>query len=92
MSTIINQCQNVVRECSSNKIYGRNMIKAKARHIPKHYQPHCVKFHIILVNDTSSYVTKYSGEGVYFAAKSEHIVAEELVELMKNGTSTSMIR
>jgi len=38
-----------------------------------------------LVGDAAGYVTKSSGEGIYFAAKSGRMCAEEIVEASKNG-------
>lgn len=39
-----------------------------------------------LVGDAAGYVTKCSGEGIYFAAKSGRMCAEAIVEESKNGT------
>ena len=39
-----------------------------------------------LVGDAAGYVTKCSGEGIYFAAKSGRMCAEEIVEQSANGT------
>ena len=41
---------------------------------------------IALVGDAAGYVTKCSGEGIYFAAKSGRMAAEEIVKLIKNGS------
>ena len=38
-----------------------------------------------MVGDAAGYVTKSSGEGIYFAAKSGRMCAEEIVEASKNG-------
>lgn len=39
-----------------------------------------------LVGDAAGYVTKCSGEGIYFAAKSGRMAAEAIVKLMKGGS------
>lgn len=39
-----------------------------------------------LVGDAAGYVTKCSGEGIYFAAKSGRMCAEAIVEQSQNGT------
>lgn len=39
-----------------------------------------------LVGDAAGYVTKCSGEGIYFAAKSGRMCAEAIVEGSANGT------
>jgi geranylgeranyl reductase len=39
-----------------------------------------------LVGDAAGYVTKSSGEGIYFAAKSGRMCAEEIVAASANGT------
>ena len=38
-----------------------------------------------LVGDAAGYVTKSSGEGIYFAAKSGRMCAEEIVEASQGG-------
>ena len=42
---------------------------------------------IALVGDAAGYVTKSSGEGIYFAAKSGRMCAETIVELSNSGQS-----
>ena len=41
---------------------------------------------VALVGDAAGYVTKCSGEGIYFAAKSGRMAAEEIVALTAGGT------
>ena len=38
------------------------------------------------MGDAAGYVTKSSGEGIYFAAKSGRMCAEAIVEISNNGT------
>lgn len=40
---------------------------------------------VALVGDAAGYVTKCSGEGIYFAAKSGRMCAEAIVEGSKGG-------
>eukprot|EP00439_Symbiodinium_sp_Y106_P040726 s5495_g5.t1 len=47
--------------------------------------PWRVKDRAILVGDAAGYVTKCSGEGIYFAAKSGRMCAETIVKSSKNG-------
>ena len=46
----------------------------------------CVQGRVGLVGDAAGYVTKCSGEGIYFAAKSGRMCAEAIVAQSKNGT------
>lgn len=52
------------------------IIKIEAHPIPEHYRPRRVVGRMALVGDAAGYVTKCSGEGIYFAAKSGRMVAE----------------
>jgi geranylgeranyl diphosphate/geranylgeranyl-bacteriochlorophyllide a reductase len=45
-----------------------------------------------LVGDAAGYVTKSSGEGIYFAAKSGRMCAEAIVELSENGARIPLER
>ena len=45
-----------------------------------------VQGRVTLVGDAAGYVTKCSGEGIYFAAKSGRMAAEAVVERSQNGT------
>merc|ERR1712029_485467 len=60
-------------------------IKVEAHPIPEHYRPRRVQGRLALVGDAAGYVTKCSGEGIYFAAKSGRMAAEAIVELMEGG-------
>lgn len=40
---------------------------------------------VALIGDAAGYVTKCSGEGIYFAAKSGRMCAEAVVEASKSG-------
>jgi len=82
----IKQYQKAIRERAGDKIAGGKIIKVEAHPIPEHYRPRRVQGRIALVGDAAGYVTKCSGEGIYFAAKSGRMAAEAIVKLMKNGT------
>ena len=81
----IKQYQKAIRERAGDKIAGGKIIKVEAHPIPEHYRPRRVQGRIALVGDAAGYVTKCSGEGIYFAAKSGRMAAEEIVALMKGG-------
>ena len=49
-------------------------------------RPRRVQGRVTLVGDAAGYVTKCSGEGIYFAAKSGRMAAEAVVERSQNGT------
>merc|ERR1712106_991666 len=66
----IKQYQKDIRERAGAKIEGGKIIKVEAHPIPEHYRPRRVAGRIALVGDAAGYVTKCSGEGIYFAAKS----------------------
>jgi geranylgeranyl diphosphate/geranylgeranyl-bacteriochlorophyllide a reductase len=82
----IKQYQKAIRDRAGDKIAGGKIIKVEAHPIPEHYRPRRVQGRIALVGDAAGYVTKCSGEGIYFAAKSGRMCAEEIVRLMENGT------
>jgi geranylgeranyl reductase len=82
----IKQYQKAIRERAGDKIAGGKIIKVEAHPIPEHYRPRRVQGRIALVGDAAGYVTKCSGEGIYFAAKSGRMAAEEIVALMKGGS------
>lgn len=82
----IKQYQKAIRDRAGDKIAGGKIIKVEAHPIPEHYRPRRVQGRMVLVGDAAGYVTKCSGEGIYFAAKSGRMAAEEIVELMKGGS------
>ena len=61
------------------------VIKVEAHPIPEHPRPRRVVGRMALVGDAAGYVTKSSGEGIYFAAKSGRMCAEEIVKASANG-------
>ncbi|CAJ1942182.1 unnamed protein product [Cylindrotheca closterium] len=82
----IKQYQKAIRDRAGDKIAGGKIIKVEAHPIPEHYRPRRIQGRMCLVGDAAGYVTKCSGEGIYFAAKSGRMAAEEIVKLMEGGT------
>jgi flavin-dependent dehydrogenase len=67
------------------KTEGGKIIRVEAHPIPEHPRPRRVKGRVGLVGDAAGYVTKCSGEGIYFAAKSGRMAAEAIVEASEGG-------
>ena len=82
----IKDYQKAIRDRAGAKIEGGKIIKVEAHPIPEHPRPRRVNGRIALVGDAAGYVTKCSGEGIYFAAKSGRMAAESIVKLMKGGS------
>lgn len=57
----------------------------EAHPIPEHPRPKRIQGRVALVGDAAGYVTKCSGEGIYFAAKSGRMCAEAIAEASQNG-------
>ena len=81
----IKQLQAGIRARAAEKLAGGKIIKVEAHPIPEHPRPRRVVGRIALVGDAAGYVTKSSGEGIYFAAKSGRMCAETIVETSNNG-------
>merc|ERR1719160_436546 len=82
----IKDYQDALRERVGDKIKGGKLLKVEAHPIPETYRPRRVVGRVALVGDAAGYVTKCSGEGIYFAAKSGRMAAQSIVKLMKQGT------
>jgi hypothetical protein len=67
------------------KTEGGKIIRVEAHPIPEHPRPRRVKGRVGLVGDAAGYVTKCSGEGIYFAAKSGRMVGEAIVKYSEGG-------
>lgn len=80
------QYQKAIRERAGDKIAGGKIIKVEAHPIPEHPRPRRVVGRVALIGDAAGYVTKCSGEGIYFAAKSGRMAAAAIRQLMKGGT------
>eukprot|EP01025_Chloroclados_australasicus_P050854 TRINITY_DN590_c0_g1_i1.p1 TRINITY_DN590_c0_g1~~TRINITY_DN590_c0_g1_i1.p1 ORF type:complete len:460 (-),score=62.26 TRINITY_DN590_c0_g1_i1:299-1678(-) len=83
--TAIKQYQNATRARTASKTAGGKIIKVEAHPIPEHPRPNRVRGRVALVGDAAGYVTKCSGEGIYFAAKSGRMCAEAIVAGSLNG-------
>lgn len=75
--------QDAIRKRAGAKIEGGKIIKIEAHPIPENYRPRRVVGRMALVGDAAGYVTKCSGEGIYFAAKSGRMAAEAIVQCVK---------
>ncbi len=82
---LIKQLQAGIRARAANRLEGGQIIKVEAHPIPEHPRPRRVVGRAALVGDAAGYVTKSSGEGIYFAAKSGRMCAETIVELSNAG-------
>ncbi|XP_066332526.1 geranylgeranyl diphosphate reductase, chloroplastic [Miscanthus floridulus] len=82
----IKKFQAATRLRAKDKIEGGKIIRVEAHPIPEHPRPKRVSGRVTLVGDAAGYVTKCSGEGIYFAAKSGRMCAEAIVAGSANGT------
>jgi geranylgeranyl reductase len=82
----IKKFQTATRNRAKDKILGGQIIRVEAHPIPEHPRPRRLSGRVALVGDAAGYVTKCSGEGIYFAAKSGRMCAEAIVEGSVNGT------
>ena len=83
--SLIKGLQVGVRERAKKRLVNGEVIKVEAHPIPEHPRPRRVVGRMALVGDAAGYVTKSSGEGIYFAAKSGRMCAEEIVEASQGG-------
>ncbi|MBF2033899.1 MAG: geranylgeranyl reductase [Leptolyngbyaceae cyanobacterium T60_A2020_046] len=81
----IKQLQAGIRARAAKRLEGGEIIKVEAHPIPEHPRPRRVVGRVALVGDAAGTVTKSSGEGIYFAAKSGRMCAEAIVEFSKAG-------
>lgn len=81
----IKKLQAGLRTRVADKIAGGQIIKVEAHPIPEHPRPRRVVGRVALVGDAAGTVTKSSGEGIYFAAKSARMCAETIVEFSEKG-------
>jgi geranylgeranyl reductase len=84
--SLIKGLQKGIRLRASNRLLQGEVIKVEAHPIPEHPRPRRVVGRMALVGDAAGYVTKSSGEGIYFAAKSGRMCAEQIVVASANGT------
>lgn len=81
----IKHLQAGIRQRAAHRLEGGEIIKVEAHPIPEHPRPRRVVGRVALVGDAAGYVTKSSGEGIYFAAKSGRMCAETIVEFSNAG-------
>ncbi|KAJ1386422.1 Geranylgeranyl reductase, plant/prokaryotic [Sesbania bispinosa] len=81
----IKMYQRGIRERVKPKINGGKVVKVEAHPIPEHPRPVRVKGRVALVGDAAGYVTKCSGEGIYFAAKSGRVCGNAVVKASEGG-------
>lgn len=82
---MIKDLQAGIRTRAARKLEGGEIIKVEAHPIPEHPRPRRVVGRVALVGDAAGTVTKSSGEGIYFAAKSGRMCAEAIVEFSNGG-------
>ena len=83
--SLIKSLQVGIRERARKRLVNGEVIKVEAHPIPEHPRPRRVVGRMALVGDAAGYVTKSSGEGIYFAAKSGRMCAEEIVAASQGG-------
>lgn len=79
----IKRLQAAIRARAGPKIAGGEVIRVEAHPIPEHPRPRRVVGRAALVGDAAGYVTRCSGEGIYFAAKSGRMCGEAIVRAWK---------
>uniref|UniRef100_A0A7N0UR95 Geranylgeranyl diphosphate reductase, chloroplastic n=1 Tax=Kalanchoe fedtschenkoi TaxID=63787 RepID=A0A7N0UR95_KALFE len=82
----IKSFQRAIRHRARDKIEGGKVVKVEAHPIPEHPRPVRVRHRAALVGDAAGYVTKCSGEGIYFAAKSGKMCGEGIARASEGGT------
>lgn len=83
----IKKYQKAIRDRAAEKLRGGKIIKIEAHPIPEHPRPRRVKDRVALVGDAAGYVTKCSGEGIYFAAKSGRMCGEAIIAASESGAT-----
>lgn len=81
----IKELQAGIRARAAERLRGGKIIRVEAHPIPEHPRPRRVVGRVALVGDAAGTVTKSSGEGIYFAAKSARMCAETIVEFSNQG-------
>merc|ERR1740127_173100 len=82
----IQKYQQGIRERAAPRIEGGEILRVEAHPIPEHPRPWRTNNRATLIGDAAGYVTKCSGEGIYFAAKSGRMCAETVAERTEGGT------
>ncbi|CAE8672606.1 unnamed protein product [Polarella glacialis] len=82
----IQRYQQGIRDRAAPRIAGGEVLRVEAHPIPEHPRPRRVNNRAALIGDAAGYVTKCSGEGIYFAAKSGRMCAERILINSEYGT------
>ncbi|CAE8590712.1 unnamed protein product [Polarella glacialis] len=82
----IQRYQQGIRDRAAPRIAGGEVLRVEAHPIPEHPRPRRVNDRAALIGDAAGYVTKCSGEGIYFAAKSGRMCAERILINSEYGT------
>ena len=80
------QPRQSITTTTTTTTHSGKIIRVEAHPIPEHPRPRRVKGRVALVGDAAGYVTKCSGEGIYFAAKSGRMAGEAVARYSENGT------
>ena len=83
--SFIKNLQAGIRQRASLRLVGGKIIKAEAHSVPEHPRPRQVVGRVALVGDAAWTVTKSSGEGIYFVAKSACICAKTIIKMSNAG-------
>merc|ERR1719482_890710 len=81
----IQKYQQGIRDRAAPRIEGGEIIRVEAHPIPEHPRPRRIRDRAALIGDAAGYVTKCSGEGIYFAAKSGRMCADAIIEASEQG-------
>jgi geranylgeranyl reductase len=81
----IQKYQQGIRDRAAPRIVGGEIIRVEAHPIPEHPRPRRCRDRVVLIGDAAGYVTKCSGEGIYFAAKSGRMCAETVIRCSEGG-------
>merc|ERR550539_168058 len=81
----IQKYQQGIRDRAAPRIEGGEVLRVEAHPIPEHPRPYRTRGRTTLIGDAAGYVTKCSGEGIYFAAKSGRMCAEAIAKYSENG-------
>ncbi|KAL6849927.1 hypothetical protein ACP4OV_020554 [Aristida adscensionis] len=76
----IKRLQAGIRARAGGKVAGGRVVKVEAHPIPEHPRPRRVVGRVALVGDAAGYVTRCSGEGIYFAARSGRLCGRAMAE------------
>jgi geranylgeranyl reductase len=82
----IQKYQQGIRDRAAPRIEGGEIIRVEAHPIPEHPRPRRIRGRAALIGDAAGYVTKCSGEGIYFAAKSGRMCAETVIRASEGGS------